>query len=368
MNLGLRLDEVRQETLKVVSKSDDPSRIDSPKKSTSEKTSTLDRFGIDLTELARVGILDSVVGRQEDLERLLVILGCRTQNNPLLVGEAGVGKTAMVHKLAWFLASPDCPEGLRDRRLIELDLELLLVLGTVGHDHLEQAVRDLIKELLGTKNVILYLGDMTTLLVPDGLPAWQYARHAIKAAVARGEVQCIATTSPRRYQMLAARDGIVRQFQSIMVQPPSRPDTLAILRNLRDQYEAHHRVQYDDEALEAAIVLAEQFPTDECLPGKAIRLLDQAGSLLRLKQTPRQPDSIQALKAQMAQLREDVEEAVAEQDFEQAVRFRDLRDKLKKKLEAAERDWQQHQVEIIGRVERTTVAEVVRMMSGIGGK
>lgn len=362
LNLGLRLGDVRKETLNVL-KTDDPGRTDDATQSTSAKASTLDRFGIDLIELARVGKLDPVVGRHEELERLLLILGCRTRHNPLLVGADGVGKNSIVDLLAWFLAGPDCPERLRNRRLIELDLDRL-VLETIGHVHLEQTLRDLIKELLGTKNVILYLGDITPLLVSDGLPPWQYACQAIKAALAQGEVQCIATASPHRHQLLVARDGIARQFQSILVQPPPREDTLAILRSLREQYEAHHRVQFDDEALEAAIDLSEQYLPEQCLPGRAIRLLDQAGSLLRLQKTPRQPASIQALKTQIAQLREDVEEAVAEQDFDQAVRFRDLRDKLKKQLEETERDWQNQQVEVIGRVERATMAEVVRKMTG----
>lgn len=367
LNLGLKWEDVREETLQVLAKTGDPirSQLDNPQLTSASKTATLDSLGIDLTELARVGKLDPIIGRHDDVERLLLILGCRNQCNALLIGEAGIGRTAIVEKLAWLLAGPDCPERFHDCRLIELDLDLL-VLWTTDSRHLERAIRDIIKELHNVKNVILFLRNLEPVLSPSSAPAWHFACHLFQGALSQGKVQCIAAATPRYYQAMLTHDIITRQFQPLFVRPPSREDTLAILHSLRDQYEAHHRVQIDDEALDAAIDLSEQYVPEQCLPGKAVCLLDQAGSLVRLRNAPRRPDALQTFKTQIADLTQEKEKAVAEQDFAKAAELRDQCDQLKKQQEEATRDWLKQSVEVnVGRVERETVAEVARKMCGI---
>src|ERR1700742_439379 len=383
MNLGLKLEEVREEVLNLLGHglegSEAGERGGSERsgggggggggssgegKSSKSKTPALDSFGRDLTELARQNKLDPVIGREKEIERAIQILCRRTKNNPVLLGEAGVGKTAIVEGFAQRVVDGDVPELLLDRRIVVLDLAMM-VDGTKYRGQFEERIKAVMNEVRRAKNTILFIDELHTLVGAGGAEGAIDASNVLKPALARGEIQCIGATTLDEYRKYIEKDAaLARRFQEIIVNPPNKEEAVEILKGLRDRYEAHHRVQIKDEALESAVELSDRYITGRCLPDKAIDVIDEAGARVRLKAMTRPPD-LKEIDGQIEQLNQEKEAAVAEQDFEKAAHLRDQADKLKKKKEQITRDWREKSKEIDGVVDEEVIREVVNKMTGV---
>ncbi len=374
MNLNLKLEDVREEVLNLLghgmesgsgeggsgSGSSERAGAKAPK----SKTPALDSFGRDLTELARQVKLDPVIGRSNEIERVIQILSRRTKNNPVLLGEAGVGKTAIVEGLAQLIVEGNVPETLRDKRIVVLDLAMM-VAGTKYRGQFEERIKAVMNEVRRAKNTILFIDELHTLVGAGGAEGAIDASNVLKPALARGEVQCIGATTLDEYRKYIEKDGALeRRFQTILVEPPGKQETFAILKGLRDRYEAHHRVRIMDEALLAAVDMADRYIQGRCFPDKAIDVIDEAGARVRLKTLTRPPD-LKEIDDQIERLNQDKEESVANQDFERAAALRDQADKLKKKKEQITREWRDKSKEIDGTVDEDVIAEVVSKMTGI---
>jgi ATP-dependent Clp protease ATP-binding subunit ClpC len=366
MNLGLKLEDVREEVLNLLGHNPESGEGGGERTASKGKSKTpaLDSFGRDLTELARQGKLDPVIGRQNEIERVIQILSRRTKNNPVLLGEAGVGKTAIVEGLAQEIVEGKVPELLRDRRIVVLDLAMM-VAGTKYRGQFEERIKAVMNEVRRAKNTILFIDELHTLVGAGGAEGAIDASNVLKPALARGEIQCIGATTLDEYRKYIEKDGALeRRFQQIIVNPPSRDETVEILRGLRDRYEAHHRVQITNDALNAAVELSDRYITGRCLPDKAIDVIDESGARVRLKAMTRPPD-LKDLDAQIEQLNQEKETAVAEQDFEKAAHLRDQADKLKKKKEQTLREWRDKSKEVDGIVDDEVIREVVSKMTGV---
>ncbi|MFZ4645269.1 MAG: ATP-dependent Clp protease ATP-binding subunit [Gemmataceae bacterium] len=376
MSLGLKLEDVREEVLNLLGHNtmateesgggsgSGSSGSERPASKGKSKTPALDSFGRDLTELARQNKLDPVIGRANEIERVVQILSRRTKNNPVLLGEAGVGKTAIVEGLAQLVIEGNVPDLLRDRRIVVLDLAMM-VAGTKYRGQFEERIKAVMNEVRRAKNTILFIDELHTLVGAGGAEGAIDASNVLKPALARGEIQCIGATTLDEYRKYIEKDGALeRRFQQIMVNPPSKEEAIEILKGLRDRYEAHHRVQIKDEALTAAVELSDRYISGRCLPDKAIDVIDEAGARVRLKAMTRPPD-LKEIDGQIDQLNTEKEAAVAEQDFEKAAHLRDQADKLKKKKETIQKDWREKAREIDGVVDEEIVAEVVSKMTGV---
>jgi ATP-dependent Clp protease ATP-binding subunit ClpC len=381
MNLGLKLEDVREEVLNLLGHGMEeggeragmggrqPAGAGggggegSPKGGKS-KTPALDSFGRDLTELARQGKLDPVIGREKEIERAIQILCRRTKNNPVLLGEAGVGKTAIVEGFAQRVIDGNVPELLADRRIVVLDLAMM-VAGTKYRGQFEERIKAVMNEVRRAKNTILFIDELHTLVGAGGAEGAIDASNVLKPALARGEIQCIGATTLDEYRKYIEKDSALdRRFQIIMVEPASKSEAVEILKGLRDRYESHHRVQITDPALEAAVELSSRYITGRCLPDKAIDVIDEAGARVRLKGMTKPPD-LKEIDEEVEKLNKEKEEAVANQDFEKAAALRDQADKLKKKKQTMTKDWRERSREADGVVDEEVVAEVVSKMTGI---
>src|SRR5579872_6700772 len=365
-NLGLKLDEVRDMVLEVLGADVGQQDVDDKlsTKTSKSKTPALDAFGRDLMELARERKLDPVIGRRKEIERVMQILSRRTKNNPVLLGEACVGKTAIVEGLAQDIINGNVPEILREKRIVVLDVAMM-VAGTKYRGQFEERIKAVMTEVRRVKNVVLFIDELHTLVGSGGAEGAIDASNVLKPALSRGEVQCIGATTLDEYRKYIEKDGALeRRFQTIMVDPPSKEETIEILQGLRDKYEAHHRVQYTNEALEAAVELSTRYITGRFLPDKAIDVIDEAGARLRMKTMTRPPD-LKELEAEVKKLEKEKEEAVAGQDFERAASLRDKADKLKKKREQQKREWREQSQESGGVVDDNMIAETVSKMTGV---
>jgi ATP-dependent Clp protease ATP-binding subunit ClpC len=374
MNLGLKLEDVREEVLNLLGhnmpeSSEGPNEgngggtRERPAKGKS-KTPALDSFGRDLTELARQGKLDPVIGRANEIERVIQILSRRQKNNPVLLGEAGVGKTAIVEGLAQMIVDGNVPELLRDRRLVVLDLAMM-VAGTKYRGQFEERIKAVMNEVRRAKNTILFIDELHTLVGAGGAEGAIDASNVLKPALARGEIQCIGATTLDEFRKYIEKDAaLARRFQDILVNPPSKDETVEILKGLRDRYESHHRVQITDAALASAVELSDRYITGRCLPDKAIDVIDEAGARIRLKAMTR-PPNLKDIDEQIEKLNHDKEAAVAEQDFEKAASLRDQADKLKKKKDTITKEWREKSKETDGVVDEEVIAEVVSKMTGV---
>jgi ATP-dependent Clp protease ATP-binding subunit ClpC len=389
MNLGVKLDEVREEVLEFLGASENNSEEDSdsgdspgssgggsssggsssggaPSGNTKSKTPALDSFGRDLTDLAREGKLDPVIGRDLEIERVVQILSRRTKNNPVLLGEAGVGKTAIVEGLAQRVVKGTVPEILRRKRLVVLDLAMM-VAGTKYRGQFEERIKAVMTEVRRAKDVMLFIDELHTLVGAGGAEGAIDASNVLKPALSRGEVQCIGATTLDEYRKYIEKDGALeRRFQTVNVEPPSPEQTLAILKGLRDKYEAHHRVTYTDDAFQAAVDLSTRYITGRFLPDKAIDVIDEAGARVRIKSMTPPPD-LRDMDIEIARLNKEKEEAVAGQDFERAADLRDQAFKLGKKKEEVQREWRERENsrESGGVVDEDVIAETVSKMTGI---
>ena len=394
MNLGLKLDDVREEILTTLGQasesgdlddrggfggasSDDASASsgstgsersastgDAATRPGKSKTPALDSFGRDLTELARQKKLDPVIGREAEIERAMQILSRRTKNNPVLLGEAGVGKTAIVEGFAQRVVDGNVPEILMDKRVVVLDLAMM-VAGTKYRGQFEERIKALMNEVRRTKNTILFIDEMHTLVGAGGAEGAIDAANVLKPALSRGEIQCIGATTFDEYRKYIEKDNALeRRFQTVVVNPTSADETVEILKGLRERYEEHHRVKITDDALEAAVELSERYISARCLPDKAIDVIDEAGARVRLKTMTRPPD-LHDLDRRSEDLQKQKDRAVADQDFEQAALLRDQIDQIRKEKDELQKEWRDKLQETSGVVDATVVSEVVSLITGV---
>ena len=328
------------------------------------KTPALDSFGRDLTELAAEGSLDPVIGRANEIERLVQILCRRTKNNPVLLGEAGVGKTAIVEGLAQKIVTKDVPEILADRRIVVLDLAMM-VAGTKYRGQFEERIKAVMNEVRRAKNVVLFIDELHTLVGAGGAEGAIDASNVLKPALSRGEIQCIGATTLDEYRKYIEKDGALeRRFQTIMVEPPSKEETVQILHGLRDRYEAHHRVQITDPAIRAAVELSTRYITGRVQPDKSIDVIDEAGARIRLKSMSK-PPNLAEIEGQTERLSIEKDEAVKAADYERAAELRDQVETLRQKKEQIQKEWRSRANEVDGVVDEEVVAEVVSKMTGV---
>ncbi|MFM1830726.1 MAG: hypothetical protein RLZZ558_1066 [Planctomycetota bacterium] len=381
LNLGLKLEEVREEVLNLLGAGGDseqenaPQAAEAPGPETAEaspgtprrgksKTPALDSFGRDLTELARNGELDPVIGRAQEIERLVQVLCRRTKNNPVLLGEAGVGKTAIVEGLAQQIVSQSVPDLLHDKRLVVLDLAMM-VAGTKYRGQFEERIKAVMNEVRRAKNIILFIDELHTLVGAGGAEGAIDASNVLKPAMARGEIQCVGATTFDEYRKYIEKDAALeRRFQSIPVDPPNAEQTVEILKGLRDKYAAHHRVQYTDEALKAAVELSGRYIPGRVQPDKSIDVIDEAGARLRLKTMAKPPD-LTDLESRIERLSVEKDEAVKGADYEKAAELRDQAEKLRKEKEKLQQQWRDRMNETTGTVDEEVIAEVVSKMTGV---
>ncbi|MCH2100865.1 MAG: ATP-dependent Clp protease ATP-binding subunit [Planctomycetes bacterium] len=374
MALGVRLDEVREEVIEFlggpVQEEEDSDEIagseSSPAPHGKSKTPALDAFGRDLTEAAKRGELDPVIGRAGEIERVIQVLSRRTKNNPVLLGEPGVGKTAIVEGLAQSIHSSQVPEILRDRRIVTLDLAGM-VAGTKYRGQFEERIKAVMSEVKRAKNVILFIDELHTLVGAGGAEGAIDASNVLKPALSRGEIQIIGATTLDEYRKHIEKDGALeRRFQSVVVDPPSRDEAVAILQGLAQRYEDHHRINYTGEALESAVDLSIKYITNRFLPDKAIDVIDEAGARLRLN-TMTPPPDLADLDERIAELEKAKEESVANQDFELAAKNRDEAYRLRRQRENMMAEWKNSDTEETNRaeVDHEIIAETVARMTGI---
>ncbi|MCM8794967.1 MAG: ATP-dependent Clp protease ATP-binding subunit [Candidatus Omnitrophica bacterium] len=362
VNLGLDLGKVRQEVMELLG-STAPGYSVGPAPAKT-KTPALDAFGRDLTQLAKENKLDPVIGRKNEIERVIQILSRRTKNNPVLLGEAGVGKTAIVEGLAQKVIKGDVPEILKDKRVIILDLALM-VAGTKYRGQFEERIKAVMDEIKRSENIVIFIDELHTLVGAGGAEGAIDASNILKPALARGEIQCIGATTLDEYRKYIEKDAALeRRFQTIMVEPPSVEETVEILKGIRDKYEAHHKVKYSDAALEAAAKMSDRYITGRYLPDKAVDLIDEAGSRARLMVLTA-PPNMREIEERIEKLRKEKEAAVKGQDFEKAAALRDSEREARSDMERAKREWTRSKAESQPVITAEDIAQIVSKWTGI---
>jgi ATP-dependent Clp protease ATP-binding subunit ClpC len=360
LNLGLDLNTLRNEVMGLLG-STLPSFGSSPTKT---KTPALDAFGRNLTELARENKLDPVIGRHNEIERVIQILSRRTKNNPVLLGEAGVGKTAIVEGLAQSIVAGNVPEVLRNKRMIVLDLALM-VAGTKYRGQFEERIKAVMEEIKRSQDVIIFIDELHTLVGAGAAEGAIDASNILKPALSRGEMQCIGATTMDEYRKYIEKDAALeRRFQTIMVEPPSVEQTIEILKGLRDRYEAHHRVHFLDEALEAAAKLSDRYISGRFLPDKAVDLIDEAGSRARLNVLIVPPE-LKQLEEKVESLRKEKESYIKGQLFEKAAALRDQERQARQDLEQLNGEWSQAKDKMRPELGEEEIAKIVSQWTGI---
>ena len=328
------------------------------------KTPALKAFGRDLTEIARKGEMDPVIGRKSEIERVIQILCRRTKNNPVLLGEAGVGKTAIVEGLAQEIAAGNVPELLRDRRLITLDLALM-VAGTKYRGQFEERIKAVMDEIRRSRNIILFIDELHTIVGAGSAEGTMDASNIIKPALSRGELQCIGATTLNEYRKYIEKDAALeRRFQAVKVEAPSVAEAVLILKGLRPKYEEHHKAEFTDKAIEASVKLSDRYITDRFLPDKAIDVMDEAGARARIGTMTRPPE-VKSLEAEIEEIKARKEKAIKDQDFEGAASMRDKEKQAKEKLEALLNEWRTTREEKRVKVDEEDILQVVSKWTGI---
>lgn len=334
------------------------------KKMEKSKTPVLDNFGRDLTQLAEDGKLDPIIGREKEIERVAQVLSRRKKNNPVLIGEPGVGKTAIAEGLASRIITRKVSRVLYDKRVIALDLAAL-VAGTKYRGQFEERMKAVMSELEKTDNVILFIDELHTIVGAGGASGSLDASNMLKPALARGEVQAIGATTLNEYRQFIEKDGALeRRFQKIMVEPTSPQETIEILNQIKEKYEKHHNVRYSDEAIEACVRLTDRYVTDHFLPDKAIDALDEVGARIHLSNIT-VPDHILELEKEIEKSSREKNTMVKKQRFEEAARLRDTEKRLTEELDIAQKEWEKESEHILFDVTEEDVASVVAMMSGV---
>ena len=333
-------------------------------KASGKDTPILDNYGVDLTKVAAEGMLDPIVGRHDEIERMAQILTRRKKNNPILIGEPGVGKSALVEGLAQLIVKNKVPHLLSGKRLVSLDMASI-VAGTQYRGQFEDRLRKLIEELKAHREVVLFIDEIHTIIGAGSAPGSLDAANILKPALARGEVQCIGATTINEFRKSIEKDGALdRRFQKIQLEPTTAEDTLQILNNIKERYEDHHNVTYTSEAIEACVALTERYISDRALPDKAIDALDEAGSRVHLLNV-RVPEPIAVKELEVQNLRKEKEEAAARQEYEQAAGLRDRVLQCEAELKTLQEEWQRELREHRIIVDEDAIAGVVSMMSGV---
>ncbi len=361
-SLGVNLDKVRHEVIRVLSQSSASGPAQETKRTS--KTPTVDQLGINLTEAARAGKLDPVIGREKEIERVIQILSRRTKNNPALIGEPGVGKTAVVEGLAHRIINNDVPETLAGKRVLTLDIGSL-VAGTKYRGEFEERLKKIIEELRATNDAILFIDELHTLVGAGAAEGAIDAANILKPPLARGELQCIGATTLDEYRKYIERDAALeRRFQPVMVEEPTLEQTVEILFGVRERYEQHHKVTISDDALRAAADLSIRYIADRHLPDKAIDLIDEAASRVRLRYASAPPDLREAQK-ELERIGRDKDAAVNSQEYDEASRLRELESVTKERVEALRGEWQAQVAGDQPTVDEEEIAHVVSMWTGI---
>lgn len=360
-NLGVDLTKVRSNVIRMLGETRGSATSATPGRS---KTPTLDEFSVDLTQAAQELRLDPVVGREKEIERVIQILGRRTKNNPVLIGEPGVGKTAIAEGLAQRISGGDVPEILSDKKIIQLDIGLL-VAGTKYRGEFEERLKKVMDEIRQAGNVILVIDELHTLIGAGAAEGAIDAANILKPALSRGELQCIGATTISEYRKHIEKDAALeRRFQPVMVEEPSVDESIEIMRGLREKYEEHHKLTIADEALEAAARLSARYITDRFLPDKAIDLIDEASSRVRLSSAALPPEG-KALEKDLKQLVREKEQAIRDQEFEKASDLRDKEAELREKIREIAEDWKKQQEDKKIIVNAEHVAQIVAGWTGI---
>ncbi|TDF91424.1 ATP-dependent protease ATP-binding subunit ClpC [Paenibacillus piri] len=361
-NLGVSLNKARQQVLQLLGSSEVVSTNSGS--SANVNTPTLDGLARDLTAYAKDGNLDPVIGRGKEIERVIQVLSRRTKNNPVLIGEPGVGKTAIAEGLAQKIINNEIPETLRDKRVMTLDMGSV-VAGTKYRGEFEDRLKKIMDEIRQAGNIILFIDELHTLIGAGGAEGAIDASNILKPALARGELQCIGATTLDEYRKYIEKDAALeRRFQPITVDQPSPEEAIQILHGLRDRYEAHHRVKITDDAIEQAVKLSDRYITDRFLPDKAIDLIDEASSKVRLRSYTVPPD-LKKLESKLEDIRKEKDAAVQSQEFEKAASLRDTEQKLREELDTTKNDWKEKQGRTDSEVTPDDIAQVVASWTGI---
>src|SRR5512144_1805461 len=376
---GVNLEAARAETLRLLGtempqsgsatasaspQSGGPAPAPAPKGEKKSKTPALDHFCRDLTQLAAEGQLDPTIGRAKEIQRVMEVLTRRKKNNPVLIGEPGVGKTAIVDGLAQLIANGECPESLRDNRVLSLDMAAVIA-GTKYRGQFEERLKAVMNEIAQNKNIILFIDELHTLVGAGAAEGAIDASNMLKPALARGELQCVGASTLNEYRKYIEKDGALeRRFQTVMVEPPTVEETVEILKGLRKKYEDHHRVSIPDETLSAAAELSERYITDRFLPDKAIDVIDEAGARARLaSQVP--PAEVSELKAALEKVNLQKEDAVRDQNFERAASLRDQERDLQNQIRLKNEEWERDSQTRRTVIDEENIAFIVSRWTGI---
>jgi ATP-dependent Clp protease ATP-binding subunit ClpC len=361
-NLGVSLNKARQQVLQLLGSNESGGHQGGA--SASANTPTLDSLARDLTAIAREGSLDPVIGRSKEIQRVIEVLSRRTKNNPVLIGEPGVGKTAIAEGLAQQIVNNEVPEILRDKRVMTLDMGTV-VAGTKYRGEFEDRLKKVMDEIRQAGNIILFIDELHTLIGAGGAEGAIDASNILKPSLARGELQCIGATTLDEYRKYIEKDAALeRRFQPIRVDEPTAEESIQILQGLRDRYEAHHRVSITDEAIEAAVKLSDRYISDRFLPDKAIDLIDEAGSKVRLRSYTT-PPNLKELEVRLEEVRKEKDAAVQSQEFEKAASLRDSEQRLREQLEETKKSWKEKQGKENNEVTVEDIANVVSSWTGV---
>jgi ATP-dependent Clp protease ATP-binding subunit ClpC len=361
LELGVDRKKVREETLKLLGGTPSAS---TPEREGKVETPALNQFGRDLTALARENKLDPIIGRESEIERVIQVLSRRKKNNPILIGEPGVGKTAIAEGLAERIVENRVPETLKDKRIVTLDLAAV-VAGTKYRGQFEERLKAVMNEIRESKDTIIFIDELHTIVGAGGAEGAIDASNMLKPALARGELQCIGATTLDEFRKYIEKDGALeRRFQPIMVDPPSVDETIQIIMGLRDKYEAHHGSKYTDEAIVTAVKLADRYINDRFLPDKAIDVIDEAGACARLSMSAI-PSEVRELEKSVEEVAKEKEAAIQQQEFEKAARFRDKEKELRAKLREHKKNWNEIKHETEVKVDADLIAQVISRMTGI---
>lgn len=361
-NLGVSLNKARQQVLQLLGSNE--TGASAAGSNSNANTPTLDSLARDLTAIAKEDSLDPVIGRSKEIQRVIEVLSRRTKNNPVLIGEPGVGKTAIAEGLAQQIIHNEVPEILRDKRVMTLDMGTV-VAGTKYRGEFEDRLKKVMDEIRQAGNIILFIDELHTLIGAGGAEGAIDASNILKPSLARGELQCIGATTLDEYRKYIEKDAALeRRFQPIQVDQPSVDESIQILRGLRDRYEAHHRVSITDEAIEAAVKLSDRYISDRFLPDKAIDLIDEAGSKVRLRSFTT-PPNLKELEHKLDEVRKEKDAAVQSQEFEKAASLRDTEQRLREKVEVTKKSWKEKQGQENSEVSVDDIAMVVSSWTGV---
>ncbi|NLG37028.1 MAG: AAA family ATPase, partial [Clostridiales bacterium] len=354
MDMGVNLGELREKLVALLKDPQSGAQTDER----GGKTPKLDKFGRDLTQMARDGVLDPVIGRSREIERVVQILSRRTKNNPVLIGEPGVGKTAIAEGLAQQIVNNTIPDILKGKRVVALDLSGMLA-GTKYRGEFEERLKGAMEEIRKSGDIILFIDELHTIIGAGAAEGAIDAANILKPALSRGEIQAVGATTLDEYRKHIEKDAALeRRFQPVMVDEPTIEESIEILSGLRERYETHHKVRITDEAIRAAVELSDRYISDRKLPDKAIDLIDEAGSRVHIRNYVAPPD-MDVLEGKLAELLKTKEEAVANQDFEKAASIRDEEKKIRAQMEETKRAWDREQQQCNTVVDAEAIAEIV---------